>query len=214
MNINITEPVSRDKWLNSLHVRGTADETLEVRLDEAEQLLLAAARPKAIYKVMDRSEVKTSGDIIEKHLEGCHKVALLGITLGIGVDNLLRRTQITDMALSVIIDCGASVMIEQLCDKFETYIKKNIEEKYSTSRFSPGYGDYSIEEQPRIIKYLDAPRKIGLTVTADSLMIPRKSVTALIGLADHPVKGRLATCGECVLKDKCTLRREGKFCGD
>ena len=44
--------------------------------------------------------------------------------------------------------------------------------------------------------------------------VPRKSVTALIGISDHPVTGRLATCGECVLREKCTLRKEGKFCGD
>jgi hypothetical protein len=53
-----------------------------------------------------------------------------------------------------------------------------------------------------------------ISPAADSLMIPRKSVSALIGLADHPVKGKLATCNECVLKEKCLLRKEGKFCGN
>lgn len=214
MNIEITEPVSREKWLKALHVKGAADEMLTTRIDEAEKLLFAEAGPRAVYKIMDRRDLGTRGRSIEKHLEGCDKVALMGVTLGIGVDNLLRRIQVTDMSLAVIIDCGASVLVEQLCDSFEEYIKQHVAEKYLTSRFSPGYGDYPIEEQGKIIKYLDAVRQIGLNVTKDSLMIPRKSVTALIGLANHPVKGTLATCRECVLKDKCTLRREGKFCGD
>ena len=115
------------------------------------------------------------------------------------------------MAKAVIIDCGASVLIEQLADEFQAEINVG---PFTTPRFSPGYGDWSITEQARIIRLLDGQRQIGLNVTKDSLMIPRKSITAVIGIADHPVKGCLATCTECVLKDKCELRKEGKFCGD
>ena len=214
MNIDIKEPISREKWLDALHVAGKADDALEAKLNEAERMLLREAQPKAVYRIMDRNEVITCGFSIEKHLEGCSRVAIMGITLGLGVDNMLRKTQIKDMAMTVILDCGASVLVEQLCDEYEKLIKRETEEAYATFRFSPGYGDYPVYEQGRIIRYLDASRRIGLTVTANSLMIPRKSVTALIGLADHPVAGRLATCGECVLRDKCTLRKEGKFCGD
>jgi len=85
---------------------------------------------------------------------------------------------------------------------------------FTTPRFSPGYGDWPITEQSRIIRLLDGQRQIGLNVTKDSLMVPRKSITAVIGISDHPVKGCLATCDECVLRDKCLLKKEGKFCGD
>lgn len=214
MNVEIKQSIDRRKWLETLNVRGASDDALMAKLDKAEQLLFSQATPKAVYRVMDIDEVSTCGFSIKKHLEGCDRVAVMGLTLGLGIDNLLRKTQIKDMAMTVILDCGASVLVEQLCDEFEGTIREEIGEKYLTFRFSPGYGDYPITEQSRIIRYLDASRKIGLNVTSNSLMIPRKSVTALIGIADHPVKGRLATCGECVLKDKCTLRKEGKFCGD
>ena len=208
-------------------------------MEEAENLLKAAARPKAVYKVVERSAIlpddEKDGEAvtnisreanlsIKKHLEGCQKAVLMAVTLGTGVDQLLRRTQITDMAMAVIIDCGASVLAEQLADDFEKEIRRYMtaqnvegepgEELYMTSRFSPGYGDWQITEQSRIIRILDAQRQIGLNVTKDSLMIPRKSITAVIGIADHPVKGCLATCDECVLKNKCRLKKEGKFCGD
>lgn len=214
MNVEIKQSIDRKKWLETLNVRGESDDALIAKLDNAEQLLFSQAAPKAIYRVMDIDEVSMCGFSIKKHLEGCDRVAVMGLTLGLGIDNLLRKTQIKDMAMTVILDCGASVLVEQLCDEFEGTIREETGEKYLTFRFSPGYGDYPITEQSRIIRYLDASRKIGLNVTSNSLMIPRKSVTALIGIADHPVKGRLATCGECVLKDKCTLRKEGKFCGD
>ncbi len=217
MKINSSSPICRDRWMAALHVKGQADAQLTAQFSEAEKLLFAAASPKGVYKIMERNDVKTKGFSIEKHLEGCHKVIVMAATLGIGVDNLLRKTQVTDMAMAVVIDSGASVLIEQVCDDFEQQIRQDMlpaHMMYMTSRFSPGYGDYPLTEQSRIIGYLDAQRQIGLHVTSDSLMIPGKSITALIGIADHPVTGRLATCNECVLKEKCTLRKEGKFCGD
>lgn len=303
MKINSSSPICRDRWLAALHVKGQAGAQLTAQFSEAEKLLFAAASPKGVYKIMERNDVKTKGFSIEKHLEGCYKVIVMAATLGIGVDNLLRKTQVTDMAMAVMIDSGASVLVEQVCDDFEQRIRQRIQGSelnrgldaaglgadrvanggsdvvgadagraangelnavdaagmnartsnadkihvdkvdvhredvgepngelnvhrddvagpdvaplmYMTSRFSPGYGDYPLTEQSRIIGYLDAQRQIGLHVTSDSLMIPGKSITALIGIADHPVTGRLATCNECVLKEKCTLRKEGKFCGD
>lgn len=221
MKIDITRPVDREQWLETLHVKGNADSRLMESLQEAERILLKEAGPKAVYRLMDRQLFHSEGFSIEKHLEGCHKVIIMGLTLGSGVDSLIRRTQITDMPTAVLIDAGASVLIDQLADEYQRYICDSLAETeggvgniYTTSRFSPGYGDYPVTEQMRVLRYLDAGRKIGLTVTAESLMVPRKSITAVMGLSDRPVTGRPATCGECVLKDKCELRKEGKFCGD
>lgn len=213
MNINVSQPIDREKWLMYLGVKGEPDDRLVADLDRAEDVLRREAHIKGIYKVMLREDVKTSGFSVTKHLEGCHKVAVMAVTLGIGVDNLIRNKQITDMAFAVILDCGASLLIESACDVFEQEIRESVG-GFTTSRFSPGYGDYPLEHQEDVLRYVDASRKVGINATENSLLIPRKSVTALIGIADHPVTGRLATCGECVLKDKCTLRKEGKHCGD
>lgn len=211
VNIEITSPIDRQQWLAALHAKGSIDSRLAEQMDEAERLLKAAARPKAVHKVLEISVISTDSISIKKHLEGCNKIVLMAVTLGTDVDQLLRRTQITDMAMAVIIDAGASILVEQLADEFQKSIKAG---PFMTSRFSPGYGDWSITEQSRIVRLLDGQRQIGLNVTKDSLMIPRKSITAVMGIAGHPVKGCLATCDECVLKDKCLLKKEGKFCGD
>ena len=84
---------------------------------------------------------------------------------------------------------------------------------FLTERFSPGYGDSPLEMQKQVLDLLDAENKLGITLSKGYMMSPSKSITAIMGLADHPVTGRLATCDECVLKDKCRLRREGKRCG-
>ena len=97
--MDITEAISRKNWLAYLQVDGDADPALEARLDEAEDLLRTHARPRAVYRVVDISAVPVKGFSIQKHLEGCHHVAVMALTLGIGVDNLIKKTQITDMAM-------------------------------------------------------------------------------------------------------------------
>lgn len=222
--------IQRSAWLRALRVPSAAggmpedvENTLEVQMSRAEEMLMSAAEPKVVYRVMERADISTEGYAIEKHLTGCQRVIIMAATLGTAVDTLLRKTQITDMALAVILDAGASVMIEQICDDFEEMIKGQLSQQetngvsrqlYFTDRFSPGYGDYPITEQGRILRYLDTATRIGLYITPDSLMIPRKSVTALIGMAHQPVTGRLAGCIGCILREECTLRKEGKFCGD
>lgn len=213
MNIAVTAPLDRKRWLVALQSGEEALDSLQAQMDLAEQQLLKAADPKAVYRIMNKADIKREGVSIEKHLAECEKVAVMGATLGMGIDDLIRRVQIQDMSMAVILDCGASLLIEEVCDTFQAQIDAQTD-GYLTARFSPGYGDYPLEYQPLIIRYIDGPRKIGLNVTSNNLMVPRKSVTALIGISDHPVTGRLATCGECVLREKCTLRKEGKFCGD
>ena len=55
-------------------------------------------------------------------------------------------------------------------------------------------------------------RRAGLCVTDSDLMTPRKSITAVLGVSDHPVKGHLAGCGHCVLRTRCEYRKRGITC--
>ena len=72
-------------------------------------------------------------------------------------------------------------------------------------RFSPGYGDFSIEHQRDIARVLDTARRIGLTVTDSLMLAPMKSVTAVIGVAETEGCTE-AGCGNCGKKD-CEFRR-------
>ena len=216
MDIVLPETIEKKEWLKFLHVKGEPDVDLQGQLDQAEKMLFQAASPRAIYRVMDRAAVADEGISIKKHLEGCSHAAVLAVTIGAGIDQLITRTQLTSMALAVVLDAGASVLVEQTADAAEQIMKTELAEKlpgmFATSRFSPGYGDYPLHCQREILQYADAPRKIGVTLTAGDMMVPHKSVTALVGLADHPVTGRLAPCSECVLRGECTFLREGRHC--
>lgn len=138
------------------------------------------------------------------------------MTLGRAVDEKLIRLQASDMAAGVVFDTGASLLAEAVCELFEERIREKMKEAglFMTSRFSPGYGDMPLSEQRRVIRILDAGRKIGLTLNSSDLMIPLKSITAICGTADHPVAGSPATCDECALRSECEMRKAGRTCGD
>ena len=55
-------------------------------------------------------------------------------------------------------------------------------------------------------------KRLGLTVTAEHILIPRKSVTAIIGLADHPLKKGARGCATCRMRETCMFRKGGTHC--
>lgn len=211
--MKLEKPLQVDKkqWLGRLGVKGQADQRLCLAMETCEKQLLQAARPQGVYRVLGLDDLELKGTAIQKHLDDCGEMAVMAATLGADMDRMLRAAQIRDMADAFLLDCGASVLIEQVCDLLEEQIRQE-SDGFLTGRYSPGYGDLPIETQSQLLAALDAGRKIGLTVNQNHIMIPRKSVTAVLGMADHPVTGYLATCGECALRDTCVLRKEGKSC--
>ena len=199
---------------------------LDAQMDEAEELLFDTAVPAFTYELVDAGILQIQGESLRKHLEGCDRMAVMAVTLGHAVDDLISETQASRIALGVVVDSGASVMAERAAELAEAQIRTELAANadhsasgapaaplYMTPRFSPGYGDSPLQMQQRVLGLLDAEQKLGITLSKGFMMSPSKSITAILGLADHPVTGRLATCAECVLREKCALRKEGKRCG-
>lgn len=200
------------RYLGGAKVR--RNEVMERMMDEAEQELFRAARPKYLYKIMDlpNGELTPGGDI-KRHLDGCSRAVLLCATLGAEVDRLIRVAQIRDMAKAVVLDSMASVAIEQVCQQADEIIAAQLPGCYLTFRYSPGYGDYPVELQKTFLTLLDAPRKIGLSVSDSCLLIPAKSVTAIAGVSDLPIPQKKRGCAVCNLRETCQYRRNGEHCG-
>ena len=109
---------------------------------------------------------------------------LLAATLGHETDRQISIAQQKNMLEGLALDSCASVMIDSCIDGF---IKSEIlpllrENERMTHRFSPGYGDLSMNVTEDIIAILDATKRIGLSVTRSLMMSPIKSVTAIAGL--------------------------------
>ena len=185
-------------------------------LDKAEQTVLTAAAPRAVYRRLPRTALplENCGSDLTRHLQGCDEVLLLAATLGAEVDKLLRRMELTDIALAAAADALASVLLEQVCDELENEIRAQIEAQgvFMTGRYAPGYGDCPLELNDALCLAADTVRGCGLAVTPQHLLTPRKSTTAILGIADHPVTGTRAGCATCHLKETCSFRKRGTTC--
>lgn len=193
-------------------------------LDKCENKLLSIIKPRFIYKIVgiektdDSIKIKNSSisfkstDILN-HLDGCDKAVMFAATLSGAVDRLISEYQVKDMTSAIITDCMASAAIEQVCDLSEQIIKESISDYYMTWRFSPGYGDLSIDYQKDFLSVTDATKKIGLTLSNSNILLPRKSVTAIIGLSKNEIPVKRRGCAICNMNKTCQFRKRGEHCG-
>ena len=155
-----------------------------------------------------------TGKDIRDHLESCRDVYLLCATAGVELDKRIRRWMITEPDAGVVLDACGIQAVEQIADMAEREIEKAVqaEGKNITWRFSPGYGDMPLELQRDFIRVLDTYRKIGVSLSESFLMIPSKSVTAVIGVADTARDKRKNKCDHCNNRDNCSFRKRGTIC--
>lgn len=180
--------------------------------------VMAVAHPRLVYRRISTSDPSVSGLILGNDLaellSECHELVLLAVTLGQEIERLLMKTEVTNMADAVILDACASTAVENVCDHFEFDLRAALEEegRYLTDRFSPGYGDYPLSVQRRLCESLNTTRRIGLTVSPNLILVPRKSVTAVLGISDRPQKLRKRGCESCSMFLHCPYRKEGGSC--
>ena len=152
------------------------------------------------------------GEMAARMLRECTHAVLLLCTLGAGFEALLRADTARDMAKAALLDACGSAYVEAGCDAAEQAVAARFDGKHLTDRFSPGYGDLPLALQPALCSALDAQRRLGVTVTESLLMIPSKTVSAVIGLADTPQPARIRGCGYCSRRETCNYRKGATTC--
>ncbi|MCI8513364.1 MAG: Vitamin B12 dependent methionine synthase activation subunit [Lachnospiraceae bacterium] len=194
-----------------------ADGGLLTKLRGLTEELAGMIRPKAVFHRcgcrVDETEVRFMDCRIRslhlaRHLKGCRELYLFAATLGPGPDRLAARYRVTDRAGMVMVQAAATAMIERFCGEEQAKLAAACREEglYVKPRFSPGYGDCSLDCQKEFFRRLDITRRIGVSLTEGKMMTPTKSVTAWIGITerDDCYAGK---CGRCPNGD-CEFREE------
>lgn len=215
------DQIPREETLRYLGWRGQAlDQQTLCQIMKAEGMALDAIEPAAVIAefTIERNTQLTGasfaakGEDVSLLLDGCRSAVLLAATLGAQSERLLLRTQAVDKPLAVVLDAMLSAAIEKVCDQACEIIKERAKQRdmETTARFSPGYGDMPIAQTGEILSALSAERTIGLSVSSNGLMMPRKSVCAIIGIGPH-VQGRgRSGCAFCKLRDGCKAKGTGR----
>lgn len=157
---------------------------------------------------LDFTCFKVKSRALSRNLKDCREVILFAATIGMGVDLLLHRYNKLSMSRAVVMQACAAARIEKYCNEINDKLKAEAAEEglYLRPRFSPGYGDLPISCQPDFCRVLQAEKTVGITLTESFLMMPSKSVTAVIGVSDKKAGCVTEGCEACSNKN-CLYRR-------
>lgn len=152
---------------------------------------------------------KLSGAALSSYMTGADHVYIFLVTIGSSLeDEASRLMKIGETLSGYMLDRAASIAVENLAEALELKIRKDYEgkEKSVSMRMSPGYCNWPIKEQVELDWLLDYS-KIGVRLTENCMMIPRKSISGLIGIGakGHFVRKK-SQCMACNKKD-CDYRR-------
>lgn len=176
---------------------------LKLRIENVKREIVSACRPKHIFHEIKDLSLFSSKDL-KKHLNDCERFFLFAATLGTEADRILSRYSKTDITHAAIAQAVMASYIEEYADRvMDEFDKDGL---FFKPRFSPGYGDLSITCQKTIIDITGADRKIGLTLTDSYMMVPEKSITAVLGLCRYS-NCSINKCDSCPNKS-CEYRKE------
>jgi hypothetical protein len=147
--------------------------------------------------------------VIAKLLERCQKVAVFTLTIGNYLEEMVAYLAENGLVLqATVLDAIGSGAAEKLAVYVEDRIKQiaHTEGLVISRRFSPGYCDWEVSQQKMVFQAMNGDTA-GIRLTESSLMIPRKSVSGIIGIgpADNNIEDYNPCC-TCNKKD-CPGRR-------
>ncbi len=138
---------------------------------------VAGARGR--FLELEEGTILESADVV-KLAAGASAVVAMATTVGGGIDELAReygrRGEIFAMTVA---DAVGSVAAEELMSALHDSIKAEAARagEEVTRRVSPGYGDFELAAQ-KVLLPLSGGVELGISLTENYMMVPRKSVTA------------------------------------
>ncbi len=202
--------------LRFLRVRREPDEAIVAMLNECFDQVDSCISYKASYRYFDirienntvyfDDEMKLQSEKLVNCLRGCEGAFVFVATTNMALDRLINKYSKIQMAKSVVIDAIGSSAIECFCDILCEHVQ-NENGVCLRPRYSPGYGDLSILCQSDVLKVCDSARKIGVTLTDRHMMLPTKSVSAIVGIRPkNEVCDKSFSCERCECAD-CEYRK-------
>lgn len=120
------------------------------------------------------------------NLSGCEEAFVFAATLGSGTDMLMNKYVKLDIAKAAILQACGAAMIEDYIDACEIELASGLSKGQALRpRFSPGFGDFTLEYQEFFMEVLKLNKTVGIHLSDGGIMIPEKSVTAIIGIKEE-----------------------------
>jgi hypothetical protein len=145
-----------------------------------------------------------TGPLAARHLAGAERVAAVVCTIGPALEEY--AASLNDLALALALDglgnAAVGVLAQQVCGRLAE--RAQVEGLTTSAPLSPGEPEWPVEVgQPQIFGLLD-PSRVGITLTSGGMMIPKKSISFVVGIG--PEMAQTDLCELCNLRERCRYR--------
>lgn len=185
---------------------------------QAEQAISEAIgllEPKVVYRTIDvqgvrhehlqlANDTRLNGKLIAQHLAQARQVHVILCSIGSALEQHAAEMWTTNAIYGLALDGAGSAAVEALanavCRRFEDQAAALGWQ--ASIPLSPGMIDWTVSEgQPQIFQLL-AGEPLDVSLTDSMLMLPRKSLTMILGVGPEMTAGN-RTCDFCSLKNVC-----------
>lgn len=195
------------------------DEYARVLIDCLKEEAISLCQPKLGFKIVTgeivgKKSIQLIDDklihpeaIITHSLKGSECFAIIVASVGKEMDDWIStKRQGDDIMHAFVADALGSTIVESIVAWGVNYLERKVADwqMQVSNPYSPGYCGWDIAEQ-RILFSLLPTAFCGVTLTESCLMLPIKSVSAVVGIGST-MKKRPYKCALCTKKD-CYKRK-------
>ncbi len=145
--------------------------------------------------------------LLAQQLAGANRIIVILTTIGMELEERVSAIWDSDMVYALALDGAGSASVEALANAACLYFEQRAakEEMQVSMPFSPGMVDWSVSDgQPQIFQLLGEAGTI-VQLTPSYIMIPRKSLTMVMGIGDD-LKSSGRTCDYCTMRETCRFQ--------
>jgi len=147
---------------------------------------------------------RISGQVVSDHLIGADQITAVICTVGPGIDQYAADVIKQDIVLGLAITGVGSAGVEALANAVCKEIEEEAAERglKSTTPLSPGMINWDVNEGQPLIFDLADPSLIGIDINPELFMLPRYSLTMIIGTGEDINTGK-SICDYCAMRTSC-----------
>ena len=196
--------------------------SIRISVDGCIKEAVSLAKPKIVSTVKKIVNIRPdaieidgsmifSGKQLSAYIKGAECLHIFLVTIGSGIEDSASMWMSRGESLyGYLLDRIGSLAVESLAETIEKRLRSICASNGEgvSMRLSPGYCDWPIEEQFTLAKLLDFSGA-GVHLTEKCMMVPRKSISAVVGIGPEDIFTKSKS--QCVVCDKadCDYRRRG-----
>jgi len=145
-----------------------------------------------------------TGKLVAEHLAAAQEIVLVAVTIGRRLEDRISQVLERKPAYALALDGLGAAAVETLAIAACRHLSEVAvgEGMDTTIPLSPGMIGWPVEVGQREIFALLDTDKLGLRLTSSSLMVPRKSLSMVVGLGPGVMKAA-KTCTYCAMQATC-----------